>query len=129
MNIQVLSIEQCKELIELGIDMSNASCVWWNFFGGFSITFLNNGREPITLEEKKTVYGDENVIPTFTLQDILEMLPDIGKDYVNHPHIFKASDGINWYCSYGTMTCEIMGETPLDAAFKMLKWCKENNHI
>lgn len=119
MNKQVLSIEQMQELIDLGIDTSKASTYW---YGTDEVEFVCSGTDM----DKDC--GDE-ICPTFTLQDILEMLPDTGKGYANYPHLFKASDGINWYCSYGTVTCEIMGETPLNAAFKMLKRCKENKYI
>ena len=130
MNNQVLLVEQMQELIDMGIDTSSASCIWWNFADlGFALMFLNDGRESLTIEKMKENHGAENIVPAFTFQDILEMLPDIGKEYANHPHVFKASDGIHWYCSYGTMTCEIKGKTPLEAAFNMLKWVKQNNYI
>lgn len=63
MNNQVLSIEQCKELIELGIDMSNASMCY--FIGAIEELFPIYG--PVE-------YSEHEYIPTFTLQDILILL-------------------------------------------------------
>lgn len=76
MDKQVLSIEQMQELIDMGVDTSNASCIWWNFADlGFALMPLDDGRNPITIEKMKENHGAENIVPTFTLQDILEMLP------------------------------------------------------
>lgn len=75
MNNQVLLVEQMQELIDMGIDTSNASCIWWNFADlGFALMFLNDGRESLTIEKMKENHGAENIVPAFTLQDILTLL-------------------------------------------------------
>lgn len=65
MSKQVLSIEQMKHLKELGVDISKASMCW---------VCLNS--EPyLSFYNKKYPHKDKKVIPAFTLQDILDLLP------------------------------------------------------
>lgn len=117
MKEQVLSIEQMQVLIDLGIDVSKANAYYALCAGGdYKLYFRDK-------------YIDcDNCTPTFTLQDILEMLPSYqiwdSKKYgykcgINSLQCIDA-DG-HLYTEYGT--------TPLEAAFNMLKWCKQNNYI
>ena len=140
MEIQALTIEQMQELIDMGIDISSASCIWWNFAEiGFALMFLNDGRESLTIEKMKKNHGAENVVPAFTLQDILKLLPHTleFKDVYGNTHfeyIEFWGDGWNQmavvnpaYPSSPRITTSNI--SPLRSAFEMLKWCKENNYI
>ena len=125
MNNQVLSIEQMRELKELGIDTSKVSMCW---FIGVTPDLL-----PIY---SPTEYVENKYIPTFTLQDILEILPKsiLGstkqiktvefKLTIRENKIFYMQNSFDqqW------LKC-IYGNTLLEAAFNMLKWCKQNNYI
>ena len=70
---QVLSIEQTKHLQELGIDTSDASVCWVKRNGFFD--------DPIQREiiingiYLKSLIGVGNVIPTYTIGDLIEKLP------------------------------------------------------
>lgn len=120
MDEQVLSIEQMQELIDMGVDTSNASCIWWNFADlGFAFMPLNDGRSSITIEKMKENHGAENIVPAFTLQDILKILPK--------PCYINCIDEDFYQCNYENTSTS--GSTPLKAAFNMLKWCKENGYI
>ena len=122
MKNQVLSIKQMQELKELGIDTSKASMCWLETF----YTDRTKKFEPEVCNENQRF--DEWCLPAFTLQDILEMLPDI---IVNHevyiPVIQKN------FCKYvhndnSILHLEVANNT-IEAAFNMLKWCKQNNYI
>ena len=122
MKNQVLSINQMQELKELGIDTSKASMCWLETF----YTDRTKKFEPEVCNENQRF--DEWCLPAFTLQDILEMLPDI---IVNHevyiPVIQKN------FCKYvhndnPILHLEVANNT-IEAAFNMLKWCKQNNYI
>lgn len=140
MEIQALTIKQMQELIDMGIDTSSASCIWWNFAEiGFALMFLNDGRESLTIEKMKKNHGAENVVPAFTLQDILKLLPHTleFKDVYENTHfeyIEFWGDGWNQMAvvdpahpsSPRITTSNI---NPLRSAFEMLKWIKENNYI
>ena len=70
---QVLSTEQMKHLQELGVDTSDASVCWVKRNGFFD--------DPIQREiiinriYLKSLIGVGNVIPTYTIGDLIEKLP------------------------------------------------------
>ena len=119
MKNQVLSIEQMQELKELGIDTSKASVYWIK-------TSTDGGMPYEILSLDYTLEYNPNVFPTFTLQDIVNLL--------DKPH-----DLMVYYCS--TMVWaekmdseehiheEYIEDSVLINAFNMLKWCKQNNYI
>lgn len=122
MNNQVLSIKQMQELEELGIDTSKASMCW---YGTDEVEFVCFGTDM----DKDC--GDE-ICPTFTLQDILEILPSewtFVKDYCEESdrdpqtYFLFIETGI-LHDKHGER-----GYTMLECAFNMLKWCKQNNYI
>lgn len=127
MENKVLTIEQMQELIDMGIDISSASCIWWNFADlGFALMLLNDGRESLTIEKMKENHGAENIVPAFTLQDILDMLPrawEIGAYNANRNTITVFLDDETGHCH------QEVSDSLLEAAFNMLKWCKQNNYL
>lgn len=129
MKNQVLNIEQMQELINIGINVSNASCCWCKVKAtnkeGFDWMLL-----PEHLDK-----CDEEHVPTFTFQDIMDMLPKyikvdeyeykwnimpFGNRYV---FLYIDTDGIN--PAYVTF----IDENFMIGAYKLLKWCKENKFM
>lgn len=121
MRNQVLSIEQMRHLQKLGVDASNASCFWWYAEG-----------------ENHLYWGkcsDINGIPTFTLQDMLEMMPR--ELYLFEEkcilEIYPFLD--SWYVRY--MPDEKSGLVPysfhsykiINAVYECLCWCAENGYL
>lgn len=115
MKDQVLSIEQMQELIELGIDTSKASMCWITTRTPYDFNVYD-------VEIYKSYYkkGNEAVIPTFTLQDILEMLPK-GWSFDCFDDCMPV---ITIFTNFGVH--EEKASTILETAFNMLKWCKQN---
>lgn len=109
MKNQVLSIEQMQELIELGIDTSKASM------------YISDDGELIS--NVKICELGLDWTPTFTLQDILEMLPK--------PCYINCIDNDFYQCEITTEngSASTNGTLPLKAAFNMLKWCKTSNKL
>lgn len=133
MNEQVLLIEQCQELLALGVDMSKASMCWSRFKNDpdFSIQAMSKDMFEEQIRNWDTIYTpyDYTIIPTLTLQDILTILPN---EIQNH----KLESDLKGYIHYvfrspyrvhnlNAIECS----TLLEAAFNMLKWCKENKYI
>ena len=131
MSKQCLDVQQMQHLQELGLDTSNASASWYkpdmdtkymSMFGHL---------------KQEELMGNEESIPAYTLQDVLDALPkDISKD------------GCTWYASlyidfennriaYGNtdrygfeIYHEIMIEKDLiDAAYSMLCWAIDNKFV
>lgn len=124
MTDQVLSVEQMRELIKLGIDTSKAGACW---YPDNDLDYPDNPIYTATFAENIGI-NYPGRIPTFTLQDILEMLP-------THKTFSECNRTYNrcWVrlCSpeNDNIHTELSNKSLLDASFKMLKWCKVNNCI
>ena len=135
MSKQVLDISQMQHLKELGVDISRASTSWYRV--------LITGSDTV-VTDWFPVFGTLSVcaptmryetMPTFTLQDILDLLPDSIKDvdgYENDLSIDKF-DKI-WYVSYSLSDefepmQDFDKEELIDAAYEMLCWCIENGYV
>ena len=133
MENQVLTIEQMQELIDMGIDVSKASM------------YISEYGEIVS--NVKICERDINWSPTFTLQDLLDMLPQgfyleqntTSLDKKVFLQINKTAGGgysIAYEQSWdedGKLKIKMHGQqlndSLLEAAFNMLKWCKQNNYI
>lgn len=121
MSKQVLSIEQMQHLNELGVDTSKASMCW---------VCLNS--EPyLSFYNKDYPQDDDKVIPTFTLQEILDLLPK----KIDEVDVLIINPCKNiWSVSYAEEdTGELYGgfikEELIDAAYEMLCWCIGNEYL
>lgn len=135
MKNQVLSINQMQELINLGIDTSKASMCWskFKYDSNFTIQAMSKNMFEEEIRNLDLIYTpyDYIIIPTFTLQDILEILPKIKHYY--YPNLRQVNN-ISWQIIYKSKLGELewiakYGKTSIEAAFNMLKWCKQNNYI
>lgn len=120
-----------QELKKLGIDTFKASMFWHPAF------YRNNGMldydryEDIPRIKLENNYNLEYDIPTFTLQDILEILPSYSvtyDKYTNDLDKYEIRVDIPEEQHYITHIAR-SSKSLLEAAFKMLKWCKQNNYI
>ena len=110
MVMNVLTKEQCLELVELGIDFSKAT------------VFLYSDGSVYMPADWENTFG---LIPTFTLQDILEMLPSykITYDkYTNNRDKYEIRVDIPEDQHYTTHIAQ-SSKSLLEASFNMLKWC------
>lgn len=139
MKEQVLSIEQMQELIKLGINTSKAS-MCWNTYDSFLIENNSDLKDAFN-------YSDDDWVPTFSIQDILEILPQSFYVEKNTTSLSKKAFlqinktlGRGYSIAYeqswdedGKLKIKMHGQqlnkSLLEAAFNMLKWCKENNYI
>lgn len=125
MEKQTLTIEQMQELKELGIDTSKASMCWLE-------TFYTDGTKKFESEVcNEHQRFDKWCLPAFILQDILEILPSyrITYDkYTNDSDKYEIRVDIPEGQHYITHIAQ-SSKSLLEAAFKMLKWCKQNNYI
>jgi len=117
MNKICTSIEQSKKLIELGIDVNTADMhysTWTILNEGEYILSPNQGE---TIEELQEDYGNQ-VIPAWSLSALLRLMPNF--------NMFKR-----------TIECRIETTNhlidkacdPIDAAFEMVVWLKENGKL
>ena len=131
MEEQVLSVEQMQELIDMGIDTSKASICWLipRLKGEILLHICTEKDEWEYIEKTFMRY------PTFTLQDVLKMLPNSIKFAQLSGILTIKKDSMNYYqVQYKDFIKEyniqqFVEKSLLDATFNMLKWCKQNNYI
>ena len=118
--MKVLSIEQMTRLKELGVDTSKASLhyVYMPTFQSIIDCTDEVEKDPsIIINEPNTDYE----YPTFSLQDVIELLPIENIDIRRNCHE-------KWVISYKdeiTFKSEFM----IDAAYQMLIWVIENGYL
>jgi hypothetical protein len=113
---QFLTLEQAKELQDLGVDFSNANFAFINVINPYNSTF----KHEIT---KYYVELRNDLIPTLSVAEMLEMLPD----YIRIEHyIGKWNVGD---CHNSIYPHNIDKVLLRDALFEMLKWLKTNKLI
>ena len=129
---QVLSIEQMKHLQELGLDTSDASMYWKRVSHGSRIDDKSKGKWFLSLQKEFQTCGfmSYETLPAYTLQDILDKLPESIQVY--DLYIFKKV-GL-WWLKYvdvtnnGTVRLEKMPKL-IDAAYYMLCWCIQKGFV
>lgn len=120
MKNQVLTAEQMRELIDMDIDIAKAS-MCWNYND-------EQDRWALVTNFTHSPYIENEIVPAFTLQDILEMLPTIHL----HHNINAVNENARWEMSISERNIiehREFSKSILLVAFNMLKWCKENKYI
>lgn len=122
-NNQVLSVDQCKELLALGLDMSDSFFIW-EYTNGQHLAFVSVNR--LTKDEESYFL----LCHTYTLQEILEKLPAHLPNKIDAELFVSMTDEKKGYVAYADYTGdgvyyyhEEIGSDLLEAAFNMLKWC------
>ena len=122
------SLEQSKKLIELGIDISTADMCYryrWSNNSFINLPCAEKAREPIT--------GD---IPAWSLTALLGLMPKLHEfendsdDGGCQPNLCKGWDNNQWHVVYrSSIHITDWYDDPIDAAFEMICWLKENGKI
>lgn len=125
---QVLSIEQMKHLRELGLDTSDASMCWCYVLSYKNAKCELEIYEDVINQKRDSAFWE--IIPTYTLQDILDKIPS----FIGNNTLTLQRHGDKWMCLYiepytrHNLHMEIKEEC-IDAAYEMLCWCTENGYI
>ena len=141
MSKQCLDMKQMQHLQDLGVDTSKASVYWVRIVR--PATRLNEKEKVMvdwTLHLQKEIMHTPldvvKIIPTFTLQDILDLLPkriidEKGFDYFLAIHIYNNIWNVV-YSLYNEILVTINyfnSECLIDAAYEILCWCIENGYV
>lgn len=116
------SIEQSKKLLELGIDRKTSDMYYWCGSG------LRIGGYKAQDEELD--------IPAWSLAALLRLMPKI-YEYENdpadggcQPNLCKGWDNNQWHIVYSpSLYITDWYDDPLDVAFEVVCWLKENNKM
>ncbi len=121
-----LTVEQCRNLQALGLDMSDAKFCWVSGYG--RIFVMGNPKAPSNIKI---------IIPTYSLQELWSLLPksifdECGICYdliltsassISYSIISTLEEG-HFYSFY-----KVKGENILLSAYETLCWCLEKGYI
>lgn len=131
---QVLSVEQMKHLQVLGLNTSDAS-MHYQFLP--TSDAIINGTDEVEKEPSLFVSQPnmKHEYPTYTLQDIMELLPkEVKTDTDTYWLTISIYDCKEWYVCYSMSDefdyyKEFRSESLLEASYNMLCWVIENGYL
>ena len=146
MSKQCLDIEQMQHLKELGVEKITSDIFWVKYVGDEYVKlknickcgeFLVKTRDKTSVSQK---VDNCEVIPTFTLQGILDLLPStISIETTDEINEYWLELGVSernksyWFVQYRSIEDSIYvirgNESLIDTAYEMLCWCIENGYI
>ena len=128
----VLSIEQCRHLQELGLDMSDAKMYWTMCVG------RDGKKNRCVLGIKDGIlercYSSDDIVSTYTLQEIWEKLPDeipyddfgticeLNINTATQSMVYETPD--RYYTLHGMYSKNL-----LETSYNMLCWVIENGYL
>jgi hypothetical protein len=137
MKDQFLSVKQMSHLRDLGVDTSKANLYWARRCHGSKINDNSTGKWFLSLDKEFMTVGftSYEVIPAFTLQDLLNIIPSRVFSKSNEVFSLRIERYIDgWEVYYGTtedsdgskLFTPIYRDTLLEAAYNMLCYLAEN---
>lgn len=145
MSKQCLNISQMQHLKDLGVHTSKASMYWVRLV---RLPKVKNKEKEVLIdwfldlqkEHMHVGYDEYECFPTFTLQDILDLLPStISIETTDEINEYWLELGVSernksyWFVQYRSIEDSIYvirgNENLIDAAYEMLCWCIENGYI
>ena len=136
MNKQVLSIEQMQHLQELGLELKETMLYWARCVDNNPRAATHYGKWVLIKGNNAQTVGlmHWEFIPAYTLQDVLDALPDFIDEYCL---IIDMSFGVIRYDNLKRKDSPILKETSfndedkylIDAAYSMLCWAIEHKLV
>ena len=131
-----LSLEQAKELQELGIDFEGANAWFYRKIKDEKGNSIHYSEWRFGFSKRMMILGVEKFeyVPTLSVAEMLETLPEIikVKDVLYELYLKKSSFYIVGYREYLNESLsinEFIYTLIRDALFEMLKWLKQNKLI
>ena len=124
------TIEQSKKLVQLGIDISTAD-MYYPYLG-------DNVYSDIPRVGEAMPYSSKHDIHAWSLSALMELLPRSIKSEKNGQTYLSIHRGYedNWAVEYSFddidrdyLEIKFEDRNPIDAAFEMIIWLKENKYI
>ena len=125
---QVLSVKQMKHLQELGLDTSDGSMCWCYALSYKNAKWELEIYEDVINEKRDSAFWE--IIPTYTLQDILDKLPCfIGTHVLTLQKL--ANSGTCLYMEPYSRSILNLTESKelINSAYEMLCWCIKNGYV
>ena len=129
---QVLLFEQMTHLQELGLDTSDGSMCWCYALSYKNAKWELEIYEDVINQKRDSAFWE--IIPTYTLQDILDKLPHYLNPFPSKQILFAwmiEKNAIAYRNVEDIDDClkHFTDDLLIDAAYEMLCWCIENGYI
>ena len=124
----VLSVEQMEHLQELGLDTSDGSMCWCYALSYKNAKWELEIYEDVINQKRDSAFWE--IIPTYTLQDILDKLPCfIGTHVLTLQKL--ANSGTCLYMEPYSRSILNLTESKelINSAYEMLCWCIKNGYV
>ena len=121
MKDQVLSIEQMQKLKELGVNISKSSMTWFreNKYDDYDLGIYS-----------ESISGLYELVPTFTLQDMIELMPNNVKYEDKIYYLSFDKKFVGYIDDIDVEDCVLESyENILENTYKVLVWLTENKYI
>ena len=122
--MKVLTIEQMNKLKELGVDVKPK---------GMCLMYTSDSSDCYYLKYGESTCEDD--VAAFSLQDVIELLPDtieVGKNNYYYLILQKETNAY-YHCVYENLDLEILHRyrysTMIESAYEMLLWVIENGYL
>lgn len=123
MNKICTTIEQSKKLVELGLDVNTADMSYHPIMDIDIMDFTKYLDIPSVIPFSEVKNSKVAMLPAWSLSALLELIP---KNY----NLRNSNIGINKYNIWiPERKSPVWCSSPLDAAFEMVVWLKENKKI
>lgn len=124
------TIDQCKKLLDLGIDINTADLTVTNLplQDGSRFDFICCKLPTDTFPS--ITDGKSEKIPAWSLSALLELIPesiDDNTDDFSQLQLTKKS--VAYYYGNGALRCGFLKDNFINAAFEMVCWLKENGKL
>lgn len=136
MNKICTSIEQSKKLIELGIDINTADLIYQPIMDIDSMSNVGFAKIPLCFSFNEIKECNIQYLPAWSLSALLELMPKLYEfeddldDGGCQPNLCKGWDNNLWHVVYRYSIYNTEWyDDPIDAAFEMVCWLKENKKI
>ena len=136
MTKQVLDVQQMQHLQELGLVMKETILYWCRIHDSRPRIATNYGKWTLCKGKNNPCVAIQHweYIPAYTLQDVLDALPDFINEYCL---IIDMSFGVIRYDNLTRKNNPVLketyfndeGNTLIDAAYEMLCWYIENGYV
>lgn len=125
---QVLSVKQMKHLQELGLDTSDGSMCWCYALSYKNAKWELEIYEDVIDQKRDSAFWE--IIPTYTLQDILDKLPCFIDTHVLTLQKLANSGTCLYMEPYSRSILNLTESKELiNSAYKMLCWCIKNGYV
>lgn len=124
------SIDQCKKLIELGIDVNTANMIYQPTMDIDSMKNVGFDKTPLCIPFNEVKECNVQYLPAWSLSALLELIPTSIDEYTeDFSQLELTKQSVSYVYAMGNLRKGFLKDNLLDSVFEMVIWLKENNKL